>query len=241
MCKYIRTLTITFDFSIENWELPLFRGAVIDAIGAAADILFHNHSSADQLRYSYPLIQYKRQGGNACIVAVDHGADIIGQFVASGCSTLMIGERKVTCDIGQLRPRRVLMQLWQSPFHYHVSRWLPLNAKNYAAYTACDNADERRALLQDILKGNLLSMLKGLDIWLDGDLNVTITRLGEPYLLRYKGVQLMAFNADFESNLSIPAGVGVGRHVSVGFGTIRLAKNNVDGEPVNENLETITS
>ena len=35
----------------------------------------------------------------------------------------------------------------------------------------------------------------------------------------------MAFNADFDSNLTIPANVGLGKHASVGFGTVnRLSK-----------------
>lgn len=222
MGKFVRTLTITYDLDIDNWEVPLFRGAVVDAIGSSVNLLFHNHTPDDGLRYSYPLIQYKRQGGKACIVAVEQGADIIGQFMASGCNVLKIGEREATCDVAQLRPRRVLVQLWQSPFQYRVNKWLPLNGKNYELYMATENPEERKALLEGILRGNLLAMLKGLDIWLDGNLTVNITHLSEPYKLRYKGLDLMAFNADFDSNLSIPAHVGIGKHVSVGFGTIML-------------------
>ena len=236
MGKFVRTLTITYDLDIENWEVPLFRGAVVDAIGSSVNMLFHNHTPDDGLRYSYPLIQYKRQGGKACIVAVEQGADIIGQFMASGCNMLKIGEREATCDVAQLRPRRVLVQLWQSPFHYSVSKWLPLNGKNYEVYMATEDAEERKALLEGILKGNLLAMLKGLDIWLDGNLTVQITNLSEPYKLRYKGVDLMAFNTDFDANLSIPANVGIGRHVSVGFGTIRLQrKGESDNVTTTEN------
>lgn len=226
MGKFVRTLTITYELEIDNWEVPLFRGAVVDAIGSAANMLFHNHTPEDGLRYAYPLIQYKRQGGKACIVAVEQGADIIGQFMASGTDSLKLGERAVSCDVGQMRPCRVLVQLWQTPFHYRVNKWLPLNGKNYELYMATEDPEERKALLEGILKGNLLAMLKGLDIWLDGNLTVKITNLSEPYWLRYKGVELMAFNADFDSNLSIPANVGVGKHVSVGFGTIQLKRKD---------------
>lgn len=236
MGKFVRTLTITYDLDIENWEVPLFRGAVVDGIGTSANILFHNHTPDEGLRYSYPLIQYKRQGGKACIVAVEQGADIIGQFMASGCNVLKIGEREATCDVAQLRPRRVLVQLWHSPFHYRVNKWLPLNGKNYELYMATEDPEERKALLEGILKGNLLAMLKGLDIWLDGNLTVNITHLSEPYKLRYKGLDLMAFNADFDSNLSIPAHVGIGKHVSVGFGTIMLLrKGEIDSTTMTEN------
>ena len=42
MGKFVRTLTITYDLDIENWEVPLFRGAVVDAIGSSVNMLFHN-------------------------------------------------------------------------------------------------------------------------------------------------------------------------------------------------------
>lgn len=228
MSKFVRTLTITYDLEIENWEVPLFRGAVVDGIGTSANMLFHNHTPEDGLRYSYPLIQYKRQGGKACIVAIEQGADIIGQFMASGCNVLKIGDREATCDVAQLRPRRMLVQLWQSPFHYRVSKWLPLNNKNYELYMNAEGPEARKTLLEGILKGNLLAMLKGLDIWLDGNLTVQITHLSEPYKLRYKGLDLMAFNADFDSNLSIPSLVGIGKHVSVGFGVVFMQRKDND-------------
>ena len=225
MNKYVRTLTVTYDIDIENWEVPLFRGAVINAMGTSANMLFHNHIGDDEFRYRYPLVQYKRLGGKAAIVAVAQGADIIGQFMTSGCNEFKLGERMAPFNVAQLRPNRMLVQLWQSPFHYHVHRWLPLNGKNYELYNATQDAEERKAMLEAILRGNLLAMLKGIGIWIEGNLTVRIVNLTEPYLLRYKEVNLMAFNADFDSNLTIPANVGLGKHASVGFGTVnRLSK-----------------
>lgn len=236
MGKFVRTLTTIYDLEIGNWEVPLFRGAVVEATGEMVDRLFHNHTAEDKLRYAYPLIQYKRHGGKACIVAIDNGADVIGQFLASGNNVLRLGERKVTCNVTQLRPQRVLVQLWQATFHYRVNKWLPLNGKNYELYMSTEDADERRTLLERILKGNLLAMLKGLDIWLDGNLTVNITNLSDPYKLRYKGMDLMAFNAEFSSNLSIPANVGIGKHASVGFGTIvPHRKGETDSETTENN------
>jgi hypothetical protein len=53
----IKTLTIIFNNEISQQQIPLFRGAIIDTMDNA-NILFHNHDE-DNLRYSYPLIQYK--------------------------------------------------------------------------------------------------------------------------------------------------------------------------------------
>ena len=78
--------------------------------------------------------------------------------------------------------------------------------------------------LENILKGNLLSMLKGLDIHLEQELVLRITELSEPFLLNNKGVKLMAFNADFKCNLSIPNNIGIGKNASIGFGTVTEIK-----------------
>lgn len=237
MGKYVRTLSVSYDTEISNWEIPLFRGAVVDAIGlSSSNILFHNHLSEDAFRYGYPLIQYKRQSERACIVAIDDGVDIIGQFVASGTDTLQLGEREVSCKVAHIRPSRVLVQLWQSMFQYRLRKWMPFSAKNYQLFLSVDDEAERKSLLERILKGNLLAMLKGLGIWLEDELIVNIKFLSNPYLLRYKGVEMMAFNVDFESNLSIPVGIGIGRHVSVGFGNVTLKREEaVDLESDNEN------
>jgi len=234
MGRFVRTLTITYDLDIGFWEMPLFRGAVIRAMGAMADVLFHNHTDSDRLRYAYPLIQYKRIGNKASIVAIDQGADVVGQFASCGCNMLQIGQREVSCNVLRIQPCRVLVQLWESLLHYRLCRWMPLNDKNYAIYCKLETPIERKNLLESILRGNLLAMLKGMGVWLDGNLVVKINYLSEPFLLQYKGVRLMAFNIDFESNLSIPTNLGVGRHVSVGFGTIKQCRENQTGARVDE-------
>ena len=58
MAKNIRTLTVIFDTEIRYKEIPLFRGAVINSMGDKANLLYHNHTGDDTLRYYYPLIQY---------------------------------------------------------------------------------------------------------------------------------------------------------------------------------------
>ena len=40
---YINTLVIRFKNKIQQWEIPLFRGAIIEAVGENCSQLFHNH------------------------------------------------------------------------------------------------------------------------------------------------------------------------------------------------------
>lgn len=227
MAKYIRTLTVIYNTEICYKEIPLFRGAVLKSMGDKANLLYHNHIGKDTFRYSYPLIQYKRLGGKAAIVCVEEGADVIGQALSETTESIMIGERETKCDTDRIVPSKVLMQTWNTTFTYHIFRWLPLNSTNFKRYQEVEGVIERVALLESILKGNLLSMLKGLNIYLEDELIVKITNLSDPYILHNKKVALMAFNADFKCNLSIPDNVGIGKNASIGYGVIhRMKKEN---------------
>lgn len=228
MAKYIRTLTILFDTEISFKEITLFRGAVIKSLGEHPNLFFHNHLDDEKFRYSYPLIQYKRLGGKAAIVCIEDGVDIIGQFLTEVNGTLTIGDRQVTCNTGRIQPARILVQTWEEMFYYHISRWLPLNSQNYQRYKDIEGVVEKVSFLENILKANLLSMLKGLDIHLEKELILKITELSDPYLLHNKGVKMMAFNADFKCNLSIPKNIGIGKNASIGYGTVHLLRKEKD-------------
>ena len=230
MPKFLKTLTVVTEAEIKQSEVPLFRGAVIGSMGEKANLLFHNHIGGHQFRYSYPMIQYKRVGGKATIVCVEEGADLIGQFLLSAGGRLKIGEREVVCDTKRIQPTRLLVQTWEQPFSYHISRWLPLNSKNYQIYQDIEGVVEKVAFLENILKANLLSMLKGLDIHLEKELLVKFTQLSEPYLIHNKGVKMMAFNADFTSNLSIPNNLGIGKNASIGCGVVHQIRKEKEGK-----------
>lgn len=226
--KYIRALTIITDAEIHQNEVPLFRGAVINSLGEHPNLYFHNHLDDDKFRYAYPLIQYKRLGGKAAIVCVEEGVDIIGQFLTEVNGTLNIGERQITCHTDKIQPARILVQTWEEMFNYHISKWLPLNSQNYQRYKDIEGVVERVSFLENILKANLLSMLKGLNIHLEKELILKITEIGDSYLIHNKGIKMMAFNADFKCNLSIPNNIGIGKNASIGCGIVHQLRKDKD-------------
>ena len=226
--KYIRTLTVLTDAEIRQNEIPLFRGAVIHSLGEHPNVYFHNHLDDDKFRYAYPLIQYKRLEGKAAIVCVEDGVDIIGQFLTEVNGTLTIGDRQITCNTGRIQPARILVQTWEEMFNYHISRWLPLNSQNYQRYKDIEGVVEKVSFLENILKANLLSMLKGMDIHLEKELILKITEISDSYLIHNKGVKMMAFNADFKCNLSIPNNIGIGKNASIGCGIVRQLRKSKD-------------
>lgn len=222
--KRIKILTVRFNNTILREELSWFRGAVLQAT-EDSDVLFHNHQEEGGLRYSYPLIQYKRINQKAAIVCLEEGADVIGQFFSACNFDVSLGERQVTLEVESVKAEQHLVQIWDGEFAYHIRRWLPLNHDNYEAYCQEESLAERCAMLERLLTANILSFAKGIGIHFDEQVVAKITQLDEPRTQYYKGVRLLSFDAEFKTNVSLPDYIGLGKGVSLGMGTVTNMNN----------------
>ena len=83
----------------------------------------------------------------------------------------------------------------------------------------------RISFLENILIGNLLSFAKGVNINIQNQIDCKLLSMDEPRITTVKGVKMMAFDVEFKSNLSLPDYMGLGKHVSIGYGTIVRAYN----------------
>lgn len=219
MTNQVNILRVKFANELSPNEIPLFRGAVIHAMNDA-NVLFHNHLEEDRLRYAYPLIQYKRIGGKAAMVCVGEGTEAIGEFFA-GCNfDVCFGDKEVTLEVESVKAERCLVQLWDTMFTYRIRKWLPLNQENHEKYLAMESLADKFAMLERMLTGNILSFAKGVDIHFEKQVECKITAIEEPRFVTYKGVKMMAFDAEFKSNVSLPDFVGLGKGVSLGMGTV---------------------
>ncbi len=226
-----KILIIGFANEIKREEIHLFRGAVINAM-QNANLLFHNHDSEDKLRYSYPLIQYKRIHRKAAIVCIGEGTEVIGEFFSAGKFDVLIGNRPVTLEVDSVKANQSIIQIWQDDFTYRIRTWLPLNQINYGMYSRLDGIAEKYSFLERMLTGNILSFAKGVGIHFDKQVQCCITAADEPRLTRYKGVKMMSFDVEFKSNVSLPDYIGLGKGVSLGCGTVvrKYEKNSDNNE-----------
>lgn len=217
--KRIRYLTIRFDTDLYEYELPAFRGAIAELAGREHP-LFHNHLSSDQFLYRYPVIQYKRIGGNPAIVCLEEGVDEIHHLFSNASWDVRIGDRPVQLRIKDMRLNQFTMQAWEHRFPFRIRNWLALNQKNYELYQELSGLVDRVAFLERILTGNILSLAKGLDWRIDREVIVRIDDLSPLRLLRFKDQLLAGFDADFSTNVFLPDFIGLGKGVSTGFGVV---------------------
>lgn len=220
----VRLLIIRFENEIEPYEVGLLRGAV-NASLEQKQLLFHNHIDATRLRYAYPLIQYKRIGGRAAIVCLGEGVEAKGEFFASNNFCVHIGQRYVELRIARLTPMQYNIRTCAQMFRYRLSRWTPFSQQNWRRFQQVEELGDRITMMERILTGNILSMTKGLGVWLEDRVELRITRMSEPFWVNVKGVKVCSINVEFTTNISLPDDIGLGRHVSIGYGVVRNNKS----------------
>ena len=221
--KKIRFLRIQFDADIEAYELPAFRGAVASKAGLE-HILFHNHLNDRELLYGYPVIQYKRIGRNPAIICIDYGVDEIHHLFSNRDHEIRIGERPVNLVVKNLQMQQYTLQVWEKSFNYRIYNWLALSQDNYQRYQQIQNDLERIDFLEGILKANIIAFAKGVKWDVDRTIHLRIDEVIKTKLVPYKSQKLMAFDLTFRSNVFLPDFVGLGKGVSLGFGTVSLIK-----------------
>lgn len=218
----VRTMLIRFDYDLYHSQIPQFRGA-INAVLKTKNVLFHNHVE-DNYRYAYPLVQYKVIGKKASILALKDGTDGLGDFWLQGKFDIQLGNTPVRLELTELRATENVIQAWDGEYRYKISKWLPLNQENYRVYQNLESEEERRAFLEKILIGNILSMTKGLDIYLEREVVCRICCMEDVRVMTFKGTKMQAFDLEFTSNVSIPNWAGLGKGVSHGFGVVKMMK-----------------
>ena len=217
--KRIRYLTVRFDTDLYDYELPAFRGAIVDLVGPE-HTLFHNHLPAEGFLYRYPVIQYKCLGGNPVIICLDEGVDEIHHVFTRQEWTVKLGERPLTLAIKDMRINQFTLQAWEHSFPFRIRNWLALNQKNYDTYRQLTGLADRVTFLEHVLTGNILSMAKGLDWRIEREVKVQISDVSPLRWLKFKDQLLAGFDAEFATNVFLPDFIGLGKGVSIGFGVV---------------------
>lgn len=217
----IRILTLKFRNQLQPDEIKWFRGAIIHT-SEKGNVLFHNHTE-ENYRYAYPLIQYKLIHRCAAILCIEEGVEAIGHFFSHYTDQVRIGEKDLRLEIDYVRPAAFSVEVTERAFQYRLRRWIPLNRENYQVYRTLERDDQRMHFLQKILVGNILSCLKGLNIYLDEKISCRIQEITRMYTIPNKGVNLLAFDLIFTANLSLPPYIGLGKNASINCGILTLA------------------
>lgn len=216
--RNIRTITLKFTNRLQNDEIKWFRGAIIHSLNKN-NILFHNHIN-ENYRYSYPLIQYKQINHCAAILCIEEGVEAIGDFFSHYNNHIKIGEQNIHLEIDYLHPAIFTIQITTHITYYRLKRWLPFNHNNFLIYQTLDDDKQKIHFLQKILIGNILSCLKGLNIYPEEKISCHINEITRIYTIPNKNIKLLAFDILFSCNISLPQYIGLGKNASINCGIL---------------------
>jgi hypothetical protein len=190
--------------------------AAIASVRPEMDLL-HQHGR-EGLIYRYPRVLYRVEGRRPMIVAVENGIDavsaltLVGESLRLGSTTRIVTD--ATLEVGD-------HQLGETdgPRGYRFSTpWLALNQENHARFARSDLREGRRFLDLQIAN-NCLSLAKSFGLRVDRRVVARADVRQVP--VRMKQIVMIGFLGTFEVNFHIPAGLGLGKMVSKGFGAVR--------------------
>lgn len=215
---YISVLILQLKESVSSAEIPLLRGAVIHSLNDKLP-LFHNHDG-EGYRYAYPLIQYKRIAGKAALVCINHGTKEVNELLTSNPASLKLKSHEIDFNIEKITFDAHLVKIDETMISYRLKGWAPLNSANYSKYRELENMVEKVNFLENVLVGNILSFAKGVGIMFTQDVKCTITEISGSYKTKIKGVSMLCFDLLFNSNVSLPDYIGIGKHASINYGVV---------------------
>jgi len=185
--------------------------------------LIHNHDvNTGKQIYRYPLIQFKLIDKTPTIIALtDKAVQVFGEIFMK-MNEININGKVIPVYEKDLKVEDVDFGYSDDTYMYEfVSAWIGLNQNNYKKYAATKSNNEKNNLLKRSMIGNILSMAKGVDYWLDKNQQIKLNLQLKQKLVKLKGESLIGFTGIFKANFIIPDYLAIGKSVSRGFGVIK--------------------
>ncbi len=180
--------------------------------------LLHNHYDDGTLRYKYPLVQYKVIDNMPLLVGFNEGARLLTELF------LEMKELKIEGRIYPVNTKNISQQMFEAGLadsllsYRFATNWFALNQDNFKEYASLHEPSAKQQKLNTLLINNILSLFKGIDVWLEGK----VMAKGEfrERTVQFKDQHMLAFSGEFVCNAKIPDYAGIGKAVSRGFGAI---------------------
>jgi len=186
------------------------------------DIL-HNHKKDGKLLYLYPRVQYKILKGEAYIIGLEEGVEIIREIepqietIILHSKTYQVIQKQSTFETVRFSSKDLFIT------YSFLKPWIALNKNNYDNFMRLKTIKLKKSLLKKILAGNILSVSKSLGYIVERELKLELMNLREQKVF-LKGNSMLGFLGSFSVNFEIPDYWGIGKSVSRGFGTIKRVK-----------------
>ncbi len=225
MQHLIKTIDLSFNYRLQQHQIPFFRKKVWDFVGWGAEV-FHNHDIEEGTiignKHRYPLVQYRTCGGYANMWGVNEGAEAL----------LRLGENAHFLPALHkpiIEPFTMCLTPYNEPQLYKLFGYVPFHKNAYQEYRQAANFRARIAILERILTNHLVAFVYGVGWELDKTMPLQvvlhdITEVGravyQPADKSAKNVYT-AFDLSFYVNIELPDQAGIGCLTALGYGLLK--------------------
>lgn len=215
---HIQTTQIKFpDISLHPHYAHKLRGYFGNLFKERSPLL-HNHYESGELRYSYPLVQYKIIDSVPMLLGINEGAELLIDLFLK-IKELQLEELKFKIYSKNILNKVLNLDVSDDLMEYKFkTMWMSLNQNNFRKYNNLLPGREKEEFLNKILIGNVLSFYKGVNYRVEEKLYVKVKVFEK--LSAFKNNKMTVFTGGFLTNAILPDFIGLGKAVSRGFGAI---------------------
>lgn len=180
--------------------------------------LVHNHREDGSNIYRYPLVQYKKIENQYLLAALKkEGVAVLKQFFLE-LEEITIKDQRLEILSKEMKVMNHEIRIENTmQFQYEFQTpYIALNQKNTVLY---HNQDNKKEFLDRMISNNILSFLKGMNIFIDERIQCRFIQT-DRFFQTIKDNDFTAFSGFFSANIDLPDYIGLGKFVSRGFGTI---------------------
>lgn len=183
--------------------------------------LIHNHDTkTGKVIYRYPLIQFKIIEHTPVIIALTEKAIQIFSEIFMKLDHIELEGTRIAVNEKELSVEDVKFGMVEELIQYEfIHPWVALNQEHYNKYRTLENFNEKKEMLNSILKGNILSMSKYLKYTVPD--RIKVEAAFKSVKINLKAKSMMGFIGGFRTNFEIPDFCGLGKSVSRGYGTVK--------------------
>lgn len=170
--------------------------------------------------YKYPLFQFKLIDDKPCLITI--GNETLSNFkkmfmdikrINLGRQTISVSNKQFTSELQKFGSTN------SNIVYKFIKPWLGLSYENIKKYKLMQSEKEKAALLNKCLTENIIVLCKSLEHRVEQ--TITCGHKLDPTMATLKGDKLLAFTGMLQVNFSLPNLIGLGRGVSLGYGTIK--------------------
>lgn len=240
--------TITFpEIALRTRDAHKLRGYFGELFREHSPLL-HNHLTSDEeseggtvavkFRYAYPLVQYKVLDRVPTLVGLGEGATLLTQLflqmreitIRSDASRSNVSGQESIMETFPVLSKHIKHE--QAPIgladdlieYSFETLWMALNQANFRDYRNYSEA-EQNAQLKRVLTSQLLALFREFGLWLQPHERIMVRLDVQERSTQFKNQTMVAFTGGFLANIIVPDGIGLGKAVSRGFGSLKRINN----------------